>query len=58
VGGELMLDIDGKGNVPMTPLSKTMFSTRIVNIEFVRDASGSITHAVNTANGIRLVRRR
>lgn len=58
VGGELVLDMEGKGNVPMTPLSETMFSTRIVNIEFVRDASGIVTHAVSTANGVRLVRRR
>ena len=53
-----LLDMDGKGNVPLTPLSPTMFSTRLVNVEFVRDSSGAVTHIVNLGNGGRLTRRR
>ena len=44
-GGVLSIDFNGKGRVPMMPLSTNMFSPRLLGTyEFVADASGSVTH--------------
>jgi hypothetical protein len=43
--GELLLDIGGKGKVPMIPLSQTTFSPRLLGTyEFVGDDRGNVTH--------------
>jgi hypothetical protein len=43
--GQLLIDLRGKGKVPMVPLSQTMFSPRLLGTyEFVKDASGRVTH--------------
>ncbi len=43
--GDLLLDIGGKGKVPMIPLSETTFSPRLLGTyEFVADARGNVTH--------------
>ncbi len=43
--GQLLIDLRGKGKVPMIPLSQTMFSPRLLGTyEFVRDAKGAVTH--------------
>jgi len=45
VGGELFVDFQGRGKVPMIPLSETTFSPRLLGtFEFVKDASGKVTH--------------
>jgi hypothetical protein len=42
--GQLLIDLRGKGRVPMIPLSQTMFSPRLLGTyEFVRDANGRVT---------------
>jgi len=44
-GSELLIDLRGKGKVPMIPLSQTMFSPRLLGTyEFVTDATGRVTH--------------
>jgi hypothetical protein len=44
-GGELMLDIQGKGKIPMIPLSETAFSPRLLGTyEFFKDDQGVVTH--------------
>jgi hypothetical protein len=43
--GQLLIDLRGKGKVPMIPLSQTMFSPRLLGTyEFVKDGSGRVTH--------------
>src|SRR3954447_23069040 len=43
--GQLLIDLRGKGKVPMVPLSQTMFSPRLLGTyEFVQDANGRVTH--------------
>jgi hypothetical protein len=43
--GQLLIDLRGKGKVPMVPLSQTMFSPRLLGTyEFVKDGSGRVTH--------------
>jgi hypothetical protein len=43
--GQLLIDLRGKGKVPLIPLSQTMFSPRLLGTyEFVKDASGRVTH--------------
>ena len=43
--GQLLVDFGNQGNVPMIPLSQTMFSPRwLGTYEFVKDASGAVTH--------------
>jgi hypothetical protein len=45
VDGTLLIDFNGKGRMPMMPLSQTMFSPRLLGTyEFVTDASGEVTH--------------
>jgi hypothetical protein len=44
-GGQLFLDMRGKGKIPMIPLSQTMFSPRLLGTyEFVKDGSDRVTH--------------
>jgi hypothetical protein len=43
--GQLLVDIQGKGKVPMIPLSETMFSPRLLGTyEFVKNDQGVVTH--------------
>ena len=43
--GELFVDLNGKGRLPMVPLSETMFSPRLLGTyEFIKDANGKVTH--------------
>ena len=43
--GQLLLDLRGKGKIPMVPLSQTMFSPRLLGTyEFVKDDTGRVTH--------------
>jgi hypothetical protein len=44
-GDQLVLDMGGKGKIPMIPLSQTSFSPRLLGTyEFVKDSSGRVTH--------------
>lgn len=44
---ELRLDVDGVGNLPLVPMSNTMFSAPSMGVyEFVTDADGTVTHMV------------
>ena len=54
-GERLLLDIDGKGNIPMMALTPTSFSVRMVEIQFRSDATGAVTH-IELPNGAQLVR--
>jgi len=43
--GRLLIDLNGKGKIPMVPLSQTMFSPRLLGTyEFVSVAGGNATH--------------
>ena len=45
VNGELILDMQGKGKIPMIPLSETMFSPRLLGTyQFVKNDQGVVTH--------------
>jgi hypothetical protein len=45
VNGELLIDLQGKGKVPMIPLSETMFSPRLLGTyQFVKNDQGIVTH--------------
>lgn len=57
-GTGLVLDVDGKGNLPLVPLSQTTFSTRILDLEFVRDGTGVVTRVINVRSGQRFDKRR
>jgi len=49
--GQLFADFNGKGKMPLMPLSETMFSPRLLGTyEFVLDARGVVTHLM--AHGI------
>jgi hypothetical protein len=59
-GDQLYLDIGGKGRAPMFPLSETTFSPRLLGTyEFVKDASGKVTHLISysTEGNVKAVRR-
>jgi hypothetical protein len=44
-GDQLLLDMGGKGKIPMIPLSQTSFSPRLLGTyEFVKDKDGRVTH--------------
>ncbi len=44
-GDQLLLDMRGKGKIPMIPLSQTTFSPRLLGTyEFVKDGNGRVTH--------------
>lgn len=43
--GQLFIDLQGKGRVPMIPLSDTLFSPRLLGTyEFVKNDNGEVTH--------------
>ena len=43
--GQLWASFDGKGRIPLTPLSQTMFSPRLAGTwEFIMDERGVVTH--------------
>jgi hypothetical protein len=45
VDGELLIDLQGKGKVPMIPLSETMFSPRLLGTyQFIKNDQGVVTH--------------
>lgn len=45
VNGELLIDLQGKGKVPMIPLSETMFSPRLLGTyQFIKNEQGVVTH--------------
>jgi hypothetical protein len=45
VNGELLIDLQGKGKVPMIPLSETMFSPRLLGTyQFIKNDQGVVTH--------------
>jgi hypothetical protein len=45
VDGQLLIDLQGKGKVPMIPLSETMFSPRLLGTyQFVKNEQGVVTH--------------
>ena len=44
-GDQLLLDMGGKGKIPMIPLSQTSFSPRLLGTyEFVKEKDGRVTH--------------
>jgi len=44
-GNQLWVALNGRGRLPMTPLSERMFSPRLIGTyEFVMDAQGTVTH--------------
>ena len=49
----LVVDLDGRGSIPMVPLSQSSFSIRFIEMEFVRDTAGKVTHMRNMVNGNR-----
>jgi hypothetical protein len=55
VNGELLLDIDGKGSIPMSPLSTTRFAVRLFDLEFKVNESGAAEAEISGA-GVRLIR--
>jgi len=60
-GGELLLDMGGKGKLPLIPLSETSFSPRLGGTyEFVTDDKGVVTHLLvhSAEEGVKAVRRR
>jgi hypothetical protein len=61
LNGRLVVDFNGKGRMPMVPLSQTVFTPRMLGTyEFVADARGVVTHIlVSGVEGtVRAVRRR
>jgi hypothetical protein len=59
-GNQLLLDMGGKGKIPMIPLSQTSFSPRLLGTyEFVKDSNGRVTHMlVHSAEEVLTARRR
>lgn len=57
--GKLQVDLDGKGRLPLVPLSETMFSWVGGTYEFVMDGQGVVTHLLTrgTGNVVRAVRK-
>jgi hypothetical protein len=44
-GDQLLLDMRGKGKIPMIPMTQTTFSPRLLGTyEFVKDGNGRVTH--------------
>lgn len=42
VNRELVLDVDGKGSLPMVPLSVTRFANRSLELDFKADTGGVV----------------
>lgn len=57
VNGELLLDIDGHGSVPMTSLSTTRFTVRLFELEFRPNERGAVTAAEIVQAGVRFRRK-
>jgi len=59
-GDQLLLDMRGKGRIPMIPLSQTTFSPRLLGTyEFVKDGNGRVTHMlVHSAEEVLMAIRR
>lgn len=61
VSGRLVVDFNGKGRLPLVPLSQTVFSPRLLGTyEFVADERGVVTHiqVSGVESSVRAVRRR
>lgn len=56
MNGELLLDIGGRGSVPMLSLSITRFTVRLFEVEFKPNEQGAITEAEIVQAGVRLRR--
>ena len=58
--GGLLLDMGGKGKIPMIPLSETTFSPRLLGTyQFMKNAQGVVTHMlVHSAEEVLEARRR
>jgi hypothetical protein len=59
-GNQLMIEIGGKGKMPLVPLSETTFSPRLLGTyEFFKDDHGVVTHliAYSTEGDVKAVRR-
>ena len=50
-GDSLVVDLEGRGSIPVVPVSQSTFSIRFINFEFLRDASGTVTRLRNVQNG-------
>ena len=56
-----MIEIGGRGKMPLVPLSETTFSPRLLGTyEFVKDEKGVVTHliAYSTEGDLKAVRKR
>lgn len=48
--GRLFVDLNGKGHLPMTAMSRNTFSSRVTGtLEFIADATGNVTHLFSHA---------
>ena len=58
--GQLFAALNGKGHVPMTPTSESMFSSRLLSVQFFVDPSGNVVRVLSiAAEGTReFIRRR
>jgi hypothetical protein len=58
--GELFVDLQGKGKVPMIPLSESLFSPRLGTFEFVKDDKGEVAYLLvhSAENVLKAVRRK
>jgi hypothetical protein len=54
VDGELLMDIDGKGSLPLVPLSTTRLGVRLFELEFKPNERGDMEAEIAQA-GVRLV---
>ncbi len=55
VGSDLFLDIDGRGKLLMVPLSTTLWSIRVISLDFKRDETGAVTRSVIVGYGNEVV---
>ena len=44
--GRLLLDVDGKGKIPLFPMTDSSFTTGVADLEFVRDGQGKVMNAI------------
>ena len=59
-GDQLMVEMGGKGKMPLVPLSQTTFSPRLLGTyEFVKDGHGAVTHMMvySTEGDIKAIRK-
>jgi hypothetical protein len=60
-GDQLMVEMGGKGKMPLVPLSQTTFSPRLLGTyEFVKDGRGAVTHMMvySTEGDLKAIRKR